>query len=182
MNNELKKTLKEAAWVQFVVPSQNMPAETEADHRKPQKEQGMSRSRSEPVASQNRRLSSQLPWSLMRVLCHKIWFYSAVEVRVRVTLQLTVSQSVCLGVEPRLGHMTRYLFIFVKVSCLVSMEFPLWREFGSVVCRSQSLVTSQLSVYTWYNIFKTTYQKSMYNMYKASVSPGSVQQFMPCFY
>jgi hypothetical protein len=30
--------------------------------------------------------------------------------RVRVTLQLTVSQSVCLGVEPRLGLMTRYLF------------------------------------------------------------------------
>jgi hypothetical protein len=31
-------------------------------------------------------------------------------VRVRVTLRLTVSQSVCLGVEPRLGLMTRYLF------------------------------------------------------------------------
>jgi hypothetical protein len=30
--------------------------------------------------------------------------------RVRVTLRLTVSQSVCLGVEPRLGLMTRYLF------------------------------------------------------------------------
>jgi hypothetical protein len=28
--------------------------------------------------------------------------------RVRVTLQLTVSQSVCLGVEPRLRLMTRY--------------------------------------------------------------------------
>jgi hypothetical protein len=29
-------------------------------------------------------------------------------VRVRVTLRLTVSQSVCLGVEPRPGLMTRY--------------------------------------------------------------------------
>jgi hypothetical protein len=29
-------------------------------------------------------------------------------VRVRVTLRLTVSQSVCLGVEPRLGLMTGY--------------------------------------------------------------------------
>jgi hypothetical protein len=28
----------------------------------------------------------------------------------KVTLRLTVSQSVCLGVEPRLGLMTRYLF------------------------------------------------------------------------
>jgi hypothetical protein len=37
--------------------------------------------------------------------------------RVRVTLRLTVSQSVCLGVEPRLGLMTRYLFT-LKVTVL----------------------------------------------------------------
>jgi hypothetical protein len=40
-----------------------------------------------------------------------------VRVRVRVTLRLTVSQSVCLGVEPRLGLMTRYLFS-LKVTAL----------------------------------------------------------------
>jgi hypothetical protein len=40
-----------------------------------------------------------------------------IRVRVRVTLQLTVSQSVCLGVEPPLGLMTRYLF-FSKVTVL----------------------------------------------------------------
>jgi uncharacterized membrane protein len=38
--------------------------------------------------------------------------FSLPSLLVRVTLQLTVSQSVCLGVEPRLGLMTRYLFIF----------------------------------------------------------------------
>jgi hypothetical protein len=32
----------------------------------------------------------------------------SVRVKVRVKLRLTVSQSVCLGVEPRLGLMTRY--------------------------------------------------------------------------
>jgi hypothetical protein len=32
--------------------------------------------------------------------------------RVRVTLQLTVSQSVSLGVEPSLGLLTRDLFFF----------------------------------------------------------------------
>jgi hypothetical protein len=37
--------------------------------------------------------------------------------RVRVTLRLTVSQSVCLGVEPHLGLMTRYLF-WMKVTVL----------------------------------------------------------------
>jgi hypothetical protein len=42
---------------------------------------------------------------------------SNVRVRVRVTLRLTVSQSVCLGVEPRLGLMTRYL-IRLKVTVL----------------------------------------------------------------
>jgi hypothetical protein len=33
-------------------------------------------------------------------------------VRVRVTLQLTVSQSVSLGVEPNLGLLTRDIFCF----------------------------------------------------------------------
>jgi hypothetical protein len=38
--------------------------------------------------------------------------------RVRVTLRLTVSQSVCLGIEPFLGLMTRYLFICLEVAVL----------------------------------------------------------------
>jgi hypothetical protein len=33
-------------------------------------------------------------------------------VKVKVTLRLTVSQSVSLGVEPHLGLMTRYLLLF----------------------------------------------------------------------
>jgi hypothetical protein len=33
-------------------------------------------------------------------------------VKVKVTLRLTVSQSVSLGVEPHLGLMTRYLILF----------------------------------------------------------------------
>jgi hypothetical protein len=33
--------------------------------------------------------------------------------RVRVNLQLTVSQSVCLGVEPNLGLLTRDINLFV---------------------------------------------------------------------
>jgi hypothetical protein len=34
------------------------------------------------------------------------------QVKVKDTLQLTVSQSVSLGVEPHLGLMTRYLILF----------------------------------------------------------------------
>jgi hypothetical protein len=72
-----------------------------------------------------------------------------VRVRVRVTLQLTVSQSVRLGVEPRLGLMTRYLFLYE--SCHpVYMGRPLWREDGSVVCQSvrNNVIFSIYIVYT----------------------------------
>jgi hypothetical protein len=44
------------------------------------------------------------------------WWHT-IDIRVRITLRLTVSQSVCLGVEPRLGHMIRYLFL-LKVAVL----------------------------------------------------------------
>jgi hypothetical protein len=43
-----------------------------------------------------------------------VWGNSQVrsgQVRVRVTLQLTVSQPVCLGVEPNLGQLTRVYFL-----------------------------------------------------------------------
>jgi hypothetical protein len=40
-----------------------------------------------------------------------VWSHTARPVyKVKVTLRLTVSQSVCLGVVPRLGHMTSNLF------------------------------------------------------------------------
>jgi hypothetical protein len=35
-----------------------------------------------------------------------------ISVKIKVTLRLTVSQSVRLGVEPHLGLMTRYLLLF----------------------------------------------------------------------
>jgi hypothetical protein len=79
-------------------------------------------------------------------------------VRVRVTLQLTVSQSVRLGVEPRLGLMTRYLIIYLSFEsyCPVCMGRPLWREDGSVICLGQSVVMSFVSIYTLFT--STSYQ------------------------
>jgi hypothetical protein len=47
----------------------------------------------------------------------------------------SVSLSVRLGVEPRLGHTTRYFFLFEHY-CPVHVGPPLWREVGSVVCQS----------------------------------------------
>jgi hypothetical protein len=53
--------------------------------------------------------------------------------KLKVTLRLTVGQSVCLGVEPHLGLMTIYLLLFRSYS-LVFMGRPLWREGESVFC------------------------------------------------
>jgi hypothetical protein len=54
-------------------------------------------------------------------------------VKVKVTLRLTVSQSISFGVEPHLGLMTRYILLFERY-CLVFVERRLWREDGSVFC------------------------------------------------
>jgi hypothetical protein len=40
--------------------------------------------------------------------------------QLQVILRLTVSHSVCLGVEPRLGPMARFFFSYMKVSVLFS--------------------------------------------------------------
>jgi hypothetical protein len=47
-----------------------------------------------------------------------------VQVQVQVTLRLTVSQSVSLGVEPRLGRMTRYLLL-MNITVLFFVGHPL---------------------------------------------------------
>jgi hypothetical protein len=66
----------------------------------------------------------QRNWNELRLNC---------QFRVKVTLRLTVSQSVSLGVRPNLGIMTRYLLLFDSYG-LVLVGRPLWREDGSVCC------------------------------------------------
>jgi hypothetical protein len=51
--------------------------------------------------------------------------------RVRVSLRLTVSQSVCLGVEPTLrtfDHLTRYCFLFKSLG----LEFVILSLWGAL--------------------------------------------------
>jgi hypothetical protein len=61
---------------------------------------------------------------------------------VEVTLRLTVSQSVSLGVEPHLGLMTRYILLFDNCG-LAFVGRPLWREDGSVFCTCCWLLPAQ---------------------------------------
>jgi hypothetical protein len=51
--------------------------------------------------------------------------------QVKITLRLTISQSVSLGVEPHLGVMTRYLLLF--------------DSYGLVLCEENSLTRGRVS-------------------------------------
>jgi hypothetical protein len=81
------------------------------------------------------------------------------------TLRLRVSQSVCLGTEPTLWTFDQILLPFREfgsgICCPVSVGRPLWREAGSVLCKSHS---SQLSVctFTIYILSLTTYHINIY--------------------
>jgi hypothetical protein len=72
------------------------------------------------------------------------------QVKVKVNLQLTVSQSVCLGVEPHLGLTTKYFFIYLLLK-LRSCQFwaALSDERTGLSFVNQSLEVSRLSVYTY---------------------------------
>jgi hypothetical protein len=61
------------------------------------------------------------------------WLPTELSVKVKVTLRLTVSQSVSLGVVPHLGLMTKYLLVFDSYG-LAFVGRPLEREDGSVFC------------------------------------------------
>jgi hypothetical protein len=103
-------------------------------------------------------------------------------IRVRVTLRLTVNQSVRLGVEPHLGLMTKYYLLFDSY-CLVLGRAPSLTR--GRVCRlseSVSSITSIVIMYNFYILHVSRVLEYIWNIYKASVSPGSVQQIMPYFW
>jgi hypothetical protein len=62
-------------------------------------------------------LPEQNSWPYFTVSFETPPTWRAVRVRIRVSLQLTVSQSVCLGVEPNLGLLTRDIFFLTSLSC-----------------------------------------------------------------
>jgi hypothetical protein len=98
----------------------------------------------------------------------------------RVTIQLTVSQTICLGVELTPG-LWPDIISRLKVSAgkllFVSVGLPLCREVVSVICVS---VCNNLSVWTlsMYISCLYTVKQCIDKIYKASFSSSSVQQIM----
>jgi hypothetical protein len=90
---------------------------------------GVFTSRSLATASNNRDSSAAPTKSFL----HRFPYRTAYQ-QVKVTLRLTVSQSVSLGVEPHLGIMTRYLLLFDNYG-IVFVGRPHRREDGSVFYR-----------------------------------------------
>jgi hypothetical protein len=101
-------------------------------------------------------LSVRLMLVLNRLLLNREYvLINALKIRVKVTSRLSVSQSVCLGVEYTLWTFEQVLLPFKVfgsgICCPVSVGCPLWREAGTVLCKSQS---SHLIVWTFIiNIF-----------------------------
>jgi hypothetical protein len=93
--------------------------------------------------------------------------FDIIRARVRVTLQLTVSQSVSLGVEPNLGLLTRdiflsFFFFFLKVSVL---------SYGGALSdeRSGLSFVSLQSVYSSQSVFNLTpWSESASELYRPS--------------
>jgi hypothetical protein len=98
-----------------------------------------------------------------------------VKVKVKVTLRLTVSQSVCLGVEPNLGLLTRIFFLPSKLQSCLFGALSLTRGrvchvsvFVIVVYNRQSLFT--LIIYIKLNnyivLHTFTIKYNIYNIYR----------------
>jgi hypothetical protein len=87
-------------------------------------------------------------------------------------LQMTISQSVCLGVKSTLELVTRYYFLS-ESGRVVSVGRPLWREVGPISCHSLSAVFSPLSKMQ-YNLHCTCHMVYVYAIY-TSTRPLSAQ-------
>jgi hypothetical protein len=73
---------------------------------------------------------------MFQILVKRTW--SVMEEEVEVTLRLTISQSVCLGIEHPCGTCDQILLpvgmLLSEICDLVSVGRPLWRVDGSAIC------------------------------------------------
>jgi hypothetical protein len=122
----------------------------------------------------------KLLWTHTSLLLYLVWSMCNLQLtwQVQVTLRLTVNQPVSLGVKPLLGLMTR-LSLWVWPLQYVIMWRNLWwkGDLSFVICLCLCDVYAYVHFTQYIHI--QYLQFTMYNMYMASVSLGSVQQIMP---
>jgi hypothetical protein len=85
-----------------------------------------------------------------------------------------------LASSPSGAHDQIFIFI-VNVTVLSIWGALPWREVGSVACQSVVGSRSLVSIYIQTVYLQQLIKTLIYNIYKAFVRPGSVQQIMPYY-
>jgi hypothetical protein len=92
--------------------------------------------------------------------------------QVEVTVRLTVSQSVCQGIEPTLGLVTRHYFLSEGCFCLKVAVLSLWGALSDERSGLSFSVSSKLSVFTSSTYVSCVLQFS--NLYTINIKLQSV--------
>jgi hypothetical protein len=111
-----------------------------------------------------------------------------IKVKLKFTLGLTVSRPVCLGIKHPFGTYDQIFIAVWRLQAFWCGALPLTRGRVCHLPQSRSAVVSLLSLCTIYILHVCIYCRyaclnvCVYNTYKTSVSPGSVQQIMPYYH
>jgi hypothetical protein len=137
-------------------------------------------SRKCPIISSSCYNSSLVTWTVVSLTAAK--FKPLIFMRDKVMLRPTVSRPVCLGVKHPSGAYDQILIIVWHILSCPS-EGALSDERMGLSFVSQPIsIRSIVSMYNFCILHVSHVTGYICNIYKASVSPGSVQNIMPYFW
>jgi hypothetical protein len=102
-------------------------------------------------------------------------------VRVRVTLRLTVSQSVCLGVEPRPGLMTRYWLLSDRYCLILGRAPSLTRGRVCHLSESVSSIMSIVIMYSYIHFMFYVILQYLHGLCQSGLSTADYALFLVAF-